>query len=206
MSVSAEYQIAQGAPVSAHSFNADRSRTHHFYFSCGLYVYLFICISSELCVSINSSEAQILQKQGAEWKAVETLAEVCHLYASYFMALSIVHLCCSMTKSSRPLTGRQIPIALSLARRTGTPMCGSRRRTHRRVQRCGSRHSCCCVSTAQRHSSVGVRTRTSSLSRAVRGALTLINYSYVHIEIVPSIEQYVSVLLTLRATGGSHAS
>lgn len=76
MSVSAEYQIAQGAPVSAHSFNADRSRTHHFYFSCGLYVYLFICISSELCVSINSSEAQILQKQGAEWKAIETLAEV----------------------------------------------------------------------------------------------------------------------------------
>ncbi|KAL5529543.1 hypothetical protein ACEPAG_5528 [Sanghuangporus baumii] len=53
MSTPEEYFIAQ-APISAHAFNADRK---------------------EVCLSLNSNEAQILRKQGHEWKSVETLSE-----------------------------------------------------------------------------------------------------------------------------------
>lgn len=48
-----EYSIAQ-VPISAHSFSADRT---------------------EVCLSLNSNEAQILRRQGSEWKTIETLAE-----------------------------------------------------------------------------------------------------------------------------------
>ncbi|PAV23825.1 actin ARPC3 [Pyrrhoderma noxium] len=53
MATPEEYSIAQ-APITAHSFSADRT---------------------EVCLSLNSNEAQILRKQGAEWKTIETLAE-----------------------------------------------------------------------------------------------------------------------------------
>ncbi|THG94365.1 hypothetical protein EW145_g8154, partial [Phellinidium pouzarii] len=53
MAMPEEYTISQ-TPITAHSFSADRQ---------------------EVCVSLNSNEAQILRKQGTEWKTVETLAE-----------------------------------------------------------------------------------------------------------------------------------
>ncbi|KAH8117043.1 actin-related protein ARPC3 [Phellopilus nigrolimitatus] len=53
MAAPEEYSIAQ-TPITAHAFSADRQ---------------------EVCLSLNTNEAQILRKQGSEWKTVETLAE-----------------------------------------------------------------------------------------------------------------------------------
>lgn len=43
------------------------------------------CVYAEVCVSLNSNEAQILRKQGNEWRAVETLAEV---RSQYFVPIT----------------------------------------------------------------------------------------------------------------------
>ena len=53
MSTPEVYEIAQ-TPITSHSFNADRS---------------------QVAVSLNSNEVQVLQKQGSEWKQTETLSE-----------------------------------------------------------------------------------------------------------------------------------
>jgi len=53
MSAPEVYNIAQ-VPITSHAFNADRS---------------------EVCLSLNSNEAQILRKQGTEWVTKETLTE-----------------------------------------------------------------------------------------------------------------------------------
>jgi actin related protein 2/3 complex subunit 1A/1B len=53
MTVPEEYQIAK-LPITSHAFNADRS---------------------QLAISLNSNDAQIMSRQGQEWKVTETLAE-----------------------------------------------------------------------------------------------------------------------------------
>jgi actin related protein 2/3 complex subunit 1A/1B len=53
MAIPEEYQIAK-IPITSHAFNADRS---------------------QLAVSLNSNDAQIMSRQGHEWKVTETLSE-----------------------------------------------------------------------------------------------------------------------------------
>jgi len=53
MSAPEEYQIAK-QPVTSHAFNADRS---------------------QLAVSLNSNDAQVMSRQGTEWTVTETLSE-----------------------------------------------------------------------------------------------------------------------------------
>ncbi|KIM79582.1 hypothetical protein PILCRDRAFT_823113 [Piloderma croceum F 1598] len=53
MATPEEYQIAS-VPITSHTFNADRS---------------------QLAVSLNSNDAQIMSRQGQEWKVTETLSE-----------------------------------------------------------------------------------------------------------------------------------
>jgi len=53
MAAPEEYQVAK-VPITSHSFNADRS---------------------QLAVSLNSNDAQIMSRHGQEWKVTETLSE-----------------------------------------------------------------------------------------------------------------------------------
>jgi actin related protein 2/3 complex, subunit 1A/1B len=71
MAAPEEYQIAN-APITSHAFNADRSRQS--------ILFSISCFSNhlvpELAVSLNSNDAQIMSRQGQEWKVIETLSEV----------------------------------------------------------------------------------------------------------------------------------
>ena len=67
------YSLGQ-TPVTCHVFNANRSREYHHFFPFGCDELKGIDI--ELAVSLNSHEAQILNRQGNEWVSSVTLSEV----------------------------------------------------------------------------------------------------------------------------------
>ena len=74
MAIPEEYQIAK-IPITSHAFNADRSRQLSIVLD-----FLVLSIDqsyAELAVSLNSNDAQIMSRQGHEWKVTETLSEVC---------------------------------------------------------------------------------------------------------------------------------
>ncbi len=64
------FSLGQTA-ISAHAFNADRTRMLlHGKLSS------ILLIITEVVVSLNSNEAQIFSRRGSEWVPTETLAEV----------------------------------------------------------------------------------------------------------------------------------
>lgn len=69
------YNLAQ-TPITSHAFSADHKRElrgHCIQFTG----YLTQETQSDVAVSLNSNDAQIFSRQGSEWVATETLAEVC---------------------------------------------------------------------------------------------------------------------------------
>lgn len=127
------YNISQ-TPITSHAFSADHKRESraHSIKSTG---YLTQEIQSEVAVSLNSNDAQIFSRQGSEWVATETLAEVCidngsGLYSNRFIR--------STTKSLLPLTGRPTPIASSLHLKIGMRTCGKKPPTRKQANSCGS--------------------------------------------------------------------
>ena len=77
MSLPQEYPISK-LPITSHAFNADRTRS----LTCLQLIYHTFWHADflELAVSLNSNEAQVLARKGNEWKAMETLVEVCGHY------------------------------------------------------------------------------------------------------------------------------
>ena len=71
MTVPEEYQVAK-VPITSHAFNADRSRQSIF----ALLHFVSDLPYAELAVSLNSNDAQIMSRQGQDWKVTETLSEV----------------------------------------------------------------------------------------------------------------------------------
>lgn len=71
MAAPEEYQISN-VPITSHAFNADRKRKS----IMSLRFCPFPIFYTELAVSLNSNDAQILSRQGQEWKITESLSEV----------------------------------------------------------------------------------------------------------------------------------
>jgi actin related protein 2/3 complex subunit 1A/1B len=71
MAAPEEYQVVN-VPITSHTFNADRSRQSILFTISSDFSDLVL----ELAVSLNSNDAQIMSRQGQEWKVTETLSEV----------------------------------------------------------------------------------------------------------------------------------